>query len=89
MQNIPIADEKFQKITSAVRAAGFADVQTFLDAFAEEPIQDPRGPLSETELAASLEMIHKSEEDIEAGRFRDMREAMLEIADKHGFTVKS
>ncbi len=82
-----IPDEQYEKLTVVAHAAGYEDVPAFMKALADEPTEDPRGPLSETELAASLEMIRKSEEDIAAGRTQDMREGLRQIAEKHGLTI--
>ena len=89
MQNIQISDDQFEKLAAVAQAAGYDDVPALISAIAGEPIEDPRGPLSEEELAASLEMIRQSEADIAAGRTRDMREALLEIGKKHGFDLPS
>lgn len=85
MHTIQLPDDQFKKLTVIVQAAGYDDVRAFLDALTEEPTQDP---LSPEELAESVAMIRRSEEDFKAGRYRDLEETMLEIAEKHGFPGK-
>jgi predicted transcriptional regulator len=88
MQNIQIPDDQFEKLTVIAQAAGYDDVPAFVKALADEPIEDPRGTLSEEERAASLEMIRESEADIAAGRTQDMREGLRQIAEKRGLTIQ-
>lgn len=81
---IEISNDEYEKLSAKAIAAGYADVTAFVKALAIEPTEDPRGTLSDNELAASLEMLRESEQDIAAGRTQDMHEALREIADKHG-----
>jgi len=84
---IEIPDDQYEALAERARAAGFADVPALIRALAAEPIDDPRGELSEGELAESLRMIRESEADVAAGRVQPLRDALQQIADKHGLTV--
>ena len=87
MQNIQIPDDQFEKLAAAAQAAGYDDVPALISAIAGEPIEDPRGELSEEELRESMEMIRRGEEDIGAGRTQPLREALEEIAQKSGLKI--
>jgi len=67
-------------------AAGFGDD---INAYVAHLIvsDQPAQPLSEDELAASLEMIRQGEQDIAAGRTQPMREALQQIAEQHGLKI--
>jgi len=88
MQNIQLPDDQYDRLTIVALAAGFADVTAFVQSLAEQPFEDPRDPLSEEELAASLEMIRESEADIATGRTQDMREGLQQIAEKYGLIIQ-
>ncbi len=88
MQTIHLPDDQYESLTGLAKAAGHVDLQAFLQALASEPAKDPCGPLSEQELADSLNMLQASEADIAAGRTQDMRQALREIAEEHGLEVK-
>ncbi|WP_145245206.1 hypothetical protein [Aeoliella mucimassa] len=83
-----MSDDQFESLTGLAKAAGHIDLQHFLQALANEPARDPRGPLSEQELAESLSMLQASEADIAAGRTQDMRQAIHEIAEEYGLDIK-
>ena len=50
-----------------------------------EALADLNAALADEQLQASLAMLQRGEDDIAAGRFRDMREALLEIGAERGF----
>jgi len=86
--NLPNDADKF--VLQKAEAAGFGeDVSAYVGHLiaADGPTEDPRGTLSEAEIAASEEMIARGEADIEAGKFRDMKEALLELGEKRGYSL--
>lgn len=87
MQNIQLPDDQYEKLSVAAQAAGFADVTAFVRALIAEPIEDPRGPLSEAELAASLNQCDRSMAEFDAGGGRDAEEAFVEMARKRGIDL--
>ena len=87
MRNIQLPDDQYDKLAAVAQAAGYEDVAAFVSALAGDAVEDPRGTLNEDELAASLAMIRDSEADIAAGRTQDMREALKQIAEKHGLSI--
>ncbi len=87
MQTIQIPDDQFEKLTTVVQAAGYVDVSAFIHAMADEPTEDPRGPLSEEELRESIAMIERGNAEIEAGGGMDAEEAFQKIGEKHGFKL--
>jgi len=71
-------------------AAGFGeDVNAYVSHLisSDVAIEEPCETLSEAELAASEAMIARGEADIEAGNFRDMKEALLELGEKRGYSL--
>jgi hypothetical protein len=84
---IEIPNEQYEALTERAQAAGYAGVPELIRALAIEPIEDPRGEMTEEELAESHRMLNESEADIAAGRVRPLRDALQEIAAKHGLTV--
>ncbi len=70
-------------------AAGFGeDVNAYVaHLISEDEPSENFAPLIGDELQASLEMLHRSEEDLAAGKTQDMREALKEIADSHGLKI--
>lgn len=88
MQNIPITDDQYKKLVNVAKAAGYEDIPAFIGALANEPITDPRGPLTEKELRESVAMIRRGEEELVAGKYRDMKEALLEIGRKRGYSIE-
>lgn len=87
MQNIQIPDEQYEKLTIVAQAAGYDDVPALIKAIAEEPTDDPRGPLSEEELRESVAMIERGNTEIENGGGMDAEAVFRKVADKHGFTI--
>ncbi len=87
MQNIQLPDDQYQKLTVVAQAAGYEDVPAFIRALADEPTEDPRGPLTEKELRESVAMIERGNAEIAAGGGMDAEEAFGKIAKKHGFSI--
>lgn len=84
---IDIPNEQYQALADRARAAGYADVPGLIKALAAEPIDDPRGDLSPEELAESVRGLRESEADIAAGRVRPLRDAFIQMAEKHGLSI--
>jgi hypothetical protein len=85
---IDIPGDQYEKLTAKAQAAGYDGVPAFIKALADEPTDDPRGPLSAEELSASLDKLRESEADIAAGRTEDMRLALRQIAEEHGLKIR-
>jgi len=71
-------------------AAGFGDdVNAYVAHLisADVPMEKPCEELVEAELASSEAMISQGEADIEAGKFRDMKEALLDLGEKRGYSL--
>jgi len=67
-------------------AAGFGeDVDAYIAHLIvnDEPVE----ALTPEQLKESEAMLRRGEADMEAGRVQDMREALLEIGEKRGFTL--
>jgi len=72
-------------------AAGFGEDVTAYVAHlisSDETTDDSRGTLSEAELAASEKRIVQGEADLKAGNVRDMKEALLELGEKRGYSLE-
>jgi len=87
MQNIQLPDDQYQKLTVVAQAAGYEDVPAFISALADEPTEDPLGPLTKKELRKSVAMIERGNAEIAAGGGVDAEEAFDKIAKKHGFSI--
>ncbi|WP_148075035.1 hypothetical protein [Bythopirellula goksoeyrii] len=84
---IDISQDDYDRLAKHADAAGYADVPAFISALASEPIEDPRGILSDEDLRVSISECEKAHADIQAGGGRDFREAILEIGRKFGFEL--
>jgi len=82
---IIIPNEQVEKLTEVAVAAGFADASALIDAIAEEPTEDPRGLLSETELRESAADCVRIHEQMKTGAERDAHEALGQLGKKLGF----
>ncbi len=87
MQNIQLPDAQYQKLTVVAQAASYEDVPAFIRALADEPTEDPRGPLTDKELRESVAMIERGNAEIAAGGGMDAEEAFGKVAKKHGFSI--
>ena len=87
MQNIQLPDDQFQKLSAMAHAAGYQDVSAFIASFADEPIADPRGDVSEVQLRENVAAMERGEAEIDAGGGQDMKEALDEIADKYDLNI--
>lgn len=87
MHNIQIPDEQFQRLFTLAQAAGYRDVDAFIASFMDEPVDDPRATISEEQLRANVAAMEYGEADIKAGRGVDMKDAIQEIAKKHGLNI--
>lgn len=85
--DIPISEDQYQKLNQRAIAAGYDDAIAFIHALAEEPAEDPRGTLTDEELRESIAALEQGREDVAAGRSRDLREALQDIADNHGLKI--
>lgn len=82
---IDVSAEHYEGLVRHAEAAGYSNVEAFIEALANEPIADPRGPLSEDELRRSAAECDYGIATIEAGAGRDLREAMLEMGRQRGY----
>lgn len=84
--NIPPAEQA--RLAQHAAAAGYDDVERYVKdhvlAIAHYPTPIEMPPLSDKELQASLEMCDRGMAEAEAGKGRDFREALDDIAEKHG-----
>ena len=84
--NIPPAEQA--RLAQHAAAAGYDDVQRYVMdhvlAIAHHPTPLELTPPSEQELQASLEMCDRGMAEAEAGKGRDFRAALDDIAEKHG-----
>ena len=87
MQNIQLPDDQFQKLSVVAQAAGYADVPAFIASLAGEPIEDPRGTLSDAQLRENVAAMECGEAEIEAGGGQDMKDAIVEIAGKYDLNI--
>ncbi len=87
MQNIQLSDDQFQKLSAVARAAGYQDVPAFIASFADEPIADPRGEVSEAQLRENVAAMERGEAELDAGGGQNMKEALVEIAGKYGLKI--
>ena len=82
---IILPNDKVEKLTEVAIAAGYASASALIDAIAEEPTEDPRGPMSEAELRESAADCVRINQQMKAGDGRDASEALGELGKKLGF----
>jgi len=87
MQNIQLPDDQFQRLSLLAQAAGYQDVSAFIASFADDPIEDPRGTLAETQLQKNIAAMECGDAEIDAGDGHDMKKAIVEIAGKYGLNI--
>lgn len=85
---ISIPDDQYKKLSQRAVAAGYSDVPALIEALAEEPLDDPRGRLTEEKLRQSAAELAAAETSIEAGQGIDAELAMQQIAHKHGLNLR-
>jgi len=88
MPNIELPDDQFRRLTAVAHAAGFDDVPGFIASFADDPIQDPRGTITDQQLRDNVAVMNLGDTDIATNGGIDMKEAILEIADKYDLDMK-
>lgn len=77
-------------VRSKAEAAGFGtDITAYVTHLiaTDKPTENTFGPLSEKELAASEALIRRGEE-VAAGKFRDMKQALMGLAEKRGYSIQ-
>jgi hypothetical protein len=87
MPNIQISDAQYQRLSALAHAAGYQDVLAFIASCTDVPVQDPRGALAEVQLLENVAKIHRGEKEIESGGGQNMKDAIVEIAGKHGLNI--
>jgi len=87
MQTIQMPDDQFEKLTTVVQAAGYDDVPAFINALTDEVTVRQQAPMSKEQLAASEAMLRCGEADLAAGRTQDMRDALLALGEKRGYSL--
>lgn len=85
---IEIADDLYDKLTHKAAEAGYVDVTAYVSAVADGSVHEPRGPLAEADLQASVDRLKQADAAIDAGKGIDADEAMRRIAAKHAFSVE-
>ena len=86
MQSIQFPEDQFQRLSAVAHAAGYQDVSTFIASFADDPIKDPRGKIADAQLRENVTAMERGEAEIDAGGGQDMKEAIVEIANKCDLT---
>lgn len=82
-QQINISDEVYNAIV-----AKHGDVSAFLELLAKEALVDPSfEPFTPSERAASETILARGEEDLAAGRTQDMRDALLDMGKRRGYSL--
>ncbi len=87
MPNIQVTDAQYQRLSALAQAAGFQDVSAFIASCAEVQVDDPRGTLPEDQIRENVSQIQRGETEIENGGGQKMKDAIVEIAGKHGLNV--
>ena len=87
MQNIQLPDDQFQRLSLLAQAAGYQDVSAFIASFADDPIEDPRGTLTDTQLQENVAAMECGDAEIDADGGHDMKKAIVEIADKYDLNI--
>lgn len=82
---IELSNELYDMLAHKATVAGYESVPAFVEALAKEPTHDPRGDLTEQQLAESVVRLRAAEAAIDAGQGIDGEEAMRRIGKKHGF----
>lgn len=85
--DISIPDDQYEKLAERAVAAGYADLSSFFEALAGEPLDDPRGPLSEQALRQSVAELDAADASIDAGKGVDAEQALMQIAEKHDLKI--
>lgn len=78
-------------VRTKAEAAGFGnDIAAYVGHLivSDKPAETTFSPLSKEELATSEAMIRRGEEELAAGKFRDMKEALLELGEKRGYSMQ-
>ena len=88
MQNIQLSDDQFERLSAIATAAGYQDVPAFIASFANDPIADPRGDVSEAQLRENVTAMQRGEADIDAGTGQDIKEAIVKIANKYKLNIE-
>ena len=87
MHNIQVPDDQYQRLSALAQAAGYQDVSAFIASCADVPVEDPRGTLVDEQLRVNVGKIQRGEEEIEACGGQNMKDAIVEIAGKHGLNI--
>jgi hypothetical protein len=82
---IEIPSEHYERLSRHATAAGFASVESFIVALADEPTADPRGVLTEDDLRQSAADCERGIAEIEAGGGQDLSHALHEIGRRRGY----
>ncbi len=82
-----LPEDQFQRLSAVAHAAGYQDVLAFITSFADDPIEDPRGNLTETQLRDNVAAMERGEAEIDAGGGQEMKQALVEIADKYDLNI--
>jgi hypothetical protein len=82
---IDISPEHYERLVHQAKVAGYMNLDAFIAALAEEPTEDPRGPLTTESLRESVAECERGIAEIEAGGGQDVREALLELGLERGY----
>jgi hypothetical protein len=77
---IRIPNDQYEKLALRAVAECYSDVPTFIEALADESIEDPRGPLSTEAIRQSVAELEAADTSIDAGQGTDAKEALQQIA---------
>ena len=53
----------------------------------DDPVEDPQGNVSNAKLRENVATMQRGEAEIDAGGRQDMKEALIEIADKYDLNI--
>ncbi|MEN1680596.1 MAG: hypothetical protein AAGJ46_13490 [Planctomycetota bacterium] len=84
---LSIPDDQYQRLSDRAQAAGYASVPALIEALSSTPTEDPRGPLTATQLDESLAELEAADAQIDAGEDVEAEAAFQQIASKHGLKL--
>lgn len=88
MPQIEFPEDQFQQLSAVAHAAGYKDLPAFMASFISQPIEDPRSTLTDEQLRENVAAMERGEAEIAAAGGHNMKDAIVEIADKYELDIK-
>ena len=85
---IEFPEDQFQQLSAVAHAAGYKDLPSFMASFINQPIEDPRGKLNDEQIRENVAAMERGEAEIAAGDGHNMKDAIVEIAEKYELDIE-